>query len=105
MEKDINRSVSTRGLTTLLSLLSIVEAEAESKNVDNLDQNLYQTNFQEKTRIQSSRITEKPYFDTVDVVIGGLPEDTHRSDMANLYNCLKCTYHSFSVIYFKLQVK
>ena len=65
------RNVSTRGLLTLLSLLSLAEAEAEAEA---LNPRLYQTKFQENTRLPtvSTKVKEKPYFDTVDVVIGGI---------------------------------
>ena len=73
-----NRDVSTRGLLTLLSLLSLAEAEAEPEA---LNPRLYQTKFQENTRTSSvsAKVTEKPYFDTVDVVIGGITHQTNPS--------------------------
>lgn len=73
------RNVSTRDLLTLLSLLSLTEAEAEAEPQE-LNPRLYQTEFHENTRISSvrSRVTEKPYFDTVDVVIGAGGGNTPR---------------------------
>ena len=69
-------NTNTRGLLTLLSLLSLAEDEEESEA---LDPSLYQTKFHENTRTPSTsgsvtvsaRATEKPYFHTVDVVLSG----------------------------------
>lgn len=62
---NMKTSVSTRGLITLLSLLSVAEAEEETKLVPSLSS--YQTGLPD-----SYRVSGKPYFDTVDVVVGGL---------------------------------
>ena len=64
-------SSSSRALLTLLSLLSLTETEAETEAP--LNPRLYQTKFQEATKSASgsgAEGAEKPYFDTVDVVIG-----------------------------------
>ena len=62
---NVKKSVSTRGLITLLSLLSVAEAEEETELVPN--PSTYQTGLRD-----SSELGEKPYFDTVDVVVGGI---------------------------------
>ena len=62
---NVKKSVSTRGLITLLSLLSVAEAEEETKLVPN--PSTYQTGLRD-----SSELGEKPYFDTVDVVVEGI---------------------------------
>ena len=62
---NMKSSVSTRGLISLLSLVSVAEAEEETKLVPNLSN--YQTGLPDSTRVSG-----KPYFHTVDVVVGGL---------------------------------
>ena len=73
------KTVSTRGLISLLSFLSVVEAEAEveSPRVP-LPMSSYQTEFRDKTSGQGSGLKEKPYFDTVDVVVGGITVDREK---------------------------
>ena len=71
--QNTDRAVSsTRDLITFLSLLSLAETEAEPETETHLNPRLYQTEFHEKARPPSGSAgrTEKPYFDTVDVVIG-----------------------------------
>ena len=73
------KTVSTRGLISLLSFLSVVEAEAEveSPRVPR-PMSSYQTEFRDKTSGQGSGLKEKPYFDTVDVVVGGITVDREK---------------------------
>ena len=72
-------STSSRALLTLLSLLSLTQAEVVTEAP--LPPRLYQTKFQEATRSASGSRgggAEKPFFDTVDVVIGAQQRTTPR---------------------------